>query len=98
MSLPKKDPNEIIYVSFDFSYVTTSISNPTVIATVENGKGDSTPSAIISGVPTMSGTTVQQLITGGVAGTNYRLTCTVTSGVEKFVSVALLPVDYLIPS
>ena len=55
-----------------------TISTATVAATVWSGN-DPTPSGIVSGAASISGTTVTQTITGGVIGTIYKLLCTITT-------------------
>ena len=77
MALSSKDPSEIITVTFDFSALLTVPSNP-VMTVVWNGGGlDASPSAMLSGVPTISGATVMQKYIGGQSGTTYDLKCQV---------------------
>lgn len=98
MSLPRKDPNETVYITFDFSNVAVSVESPVITAAVDSGKADANPSAILSGSPIVSGTTVLQLVTGGVAGSNYLLRCSVNVGAETVVNATILPVDYVSPT
>ena len=87
-----KDPSEIVLVTFDFTNVTTTVASPTVAATVAYGT-DGNPSAILSGAATVVGTTVTQLITGGLNGVSYKLECTITGGSgTKFVLADTMPV------
>lgn len=97
MSLPRKDPSETVYISFDFSNVASSITSSTITVTVNSGVADSSPSSILSGLPTIVGTVVNQLVTGGTAGTNYLIKCSVVSGAQTFVDATILPVDYVQP-
>ena len=53
-----------------------SISAVTITASVFSGD-DATPSAILSGLPAINGTTVEQLFTGGLPGVIYQLTFSV---------------------
>lgn len=55
-----------------------SISAQSVVASVYSGT-DASPSAIISGSATASGTRVTQKITGGTVGVLYQLTWTATT-------------------
>lgn len=77
--LPAKIAGETYTVEVDFATVLNgaTISSGAVTAAVYTGT-DASPSAIISGSATVSGTKIQQKITGGVAGVVYRLTFTAT--------------------
>ena len=97
MSLPRKDPSETVYISFDFSNVASSITSPVISVTTSSGTADTNPSAILSGVPSITGAVVSQLVTGGVAGTNYLIKCSATSVAQTFVDATILPVDYVQP-
>ena len=55
-----------------------TISTQSVTCTVWSGV-DSSPSSMISGSASASGTTVTQKITGGVVGVVYYLLCTITT-------------------
>lgn len=69
-----------------------TISSATVTASVYTGS-DTDPAAILSGSPSISGTTVTQLVTGGVIGTIYRLLYqAVTSAGQTLELEALLAV------
>ena len=74
--------------AFDFISalaVGETLVTATVVATVYSGV-DPAPAAILSGAPTISGTTVLQSVTGGVVGCIYGLTCTVTTSLGQTVS------------
>jgi hypothetical protein len=55
-----------------------TLSGAVCTATVFSGN-DASPQAIISGSPTINGTIVNQLVTGGVLGCVYEFLCTVTT-------------------
>lgn len=55
-----------------------TISTQSVAASVWSGT-DASPSAMISGSASASGTQVSQMLTGGVEGVVYNLTCTITT-------------------
>lgn len=55
-----------------------TLSTASVAAVVYSGT-DASPSSLISGSATISGSQVTQKITGGVLGVTYLLTCTVTT-------------------
>ena len=55
-----------------------TISTQAVTASVYSGT-DASPSSLISGAASASGSQVTQLLTGGVEGVVYKLTCTVTT-------------------
>lgn len=78
---PAKTSSEIHLLSFDFSNdlpAGVTISTQIVSAAVYSGV-DATPSAIISGAATDTAQVVTQLLTGGVSGTTYLLTCSITT-------------------
>jgi hypothetical protein len=77
--LSNKDPLETVPVIFDFVNLTATPASPVVTVVVASGT-DGNPSAILSGSPTVSGTKVQQFVTGGVNNVSYTLTCKVTPG------------------
>jgi hypothetical protein len=93
---PAKAPSEILTLTFPFLSrlaVGETISSATVSATVYSGT-DASPSAILSGGTTISGSEVKQKVTGGVLGVTYLLTCSaVTStgqnlALSGFLSIA----------
>jgi len=92
--LQPKQLGETQTYHFDFiSRLATNetISSQSVAATVYSGV-DPSPSSIISGAATASGTIVSQNITGGVAGTIYKLVCTaITSAGQTLQLVGYLP-------
>lgn len=59
-----------------------TISGATVTATVWSGT-DPSPSSIISGAASISGTQVSQKLTAGVAGNIYAVTCTATTSLSQ---------------
>jgi hypothetical protein len=72
----------------------SSISTQSVTASVYSGT-DASPSAIISGSATASGTQVTQKVTGGTVGVIYQLTWTVTTSggltLKKLGFLAIVP-------
>jgi len=90
-----KTPSTTQKVVFDFISqlaVGETISTQSVAATVWSGV-DSNPSAIVSGAATSSGTKVTQAITGGNAGTIYKLVCTITTSASQTLQIlGYLPV------
>lgn len=93
--LDSKDPAEFITITFDFAALTSAtLTGAVVTASVESGKDDASPSAIVSGAAQVSGLKVLQRIIGGQAGTNYLLRCQVDAGTERFVLSSILPVQY----
>ena len=91
-----KAVSETLKLSFDFTSsmaVTETITARGVAATVYSGV-DLTPSSIISGVATVSGKIVSQVITGGTAGVQYLLNCgATTSAGQILVITAYLTVE-----
>jgi hypothetical protein len=95
--LSAKDPAEQIAVTFDFSAGIiggeTITGTPSVTASATGGS-DTSPSAILSGAPLVSGSLVMQTVVGGLDGSTYKLRCliTLTPSNRKLVLAGLLPV------
>jgi hypothetical protein len=75
--MDKKDPAEIITVTFDFSDYATTCSNPVVTCLAVSGNLDPSASAMLSGSPQINGALILQRIIGGQDGTTYKLRCEV---------------------
>lgn len=89
----KKDPAEIVTVSFSFADEAGSISNPVVTIAHDSGDADPAPASMLVDGPQASGTTVMQKVQGGVLGATYCLRCEVEDDHGgKLVSAGLLPV------
>lgn len=76
-----KYSQEIIPITLDFSTLIDAsdyIASTTWAATVLIGT-DNTPSAIFSGTPTNTTKTASTVLTGGVSGVHYSISCTVTT-------------------
>ncbi|MBP8169295.1 MAG: hypothetical protein KAX99_06475 [Azonexus sp.] len=98
MSLPTKDPAEIITVEFDFTALAASVSAPTVTVAAAYGKDDATASAMLSGSPSVTGAEVRQRIIGGQSGTTYTLRCVADApDGSRYVLTASLPVETATP-
>jgi hypothetical protein len=88
-----KDPRETIIVSFNFAALTSAPLSPVLTVARHAGADDPTPSAIKSGSPSVSGPRVLQAITGGVAGTDYVLTCQIdVADGSRYILSGVLPV------
>lgn len=70
-----KYPAEIITITFDFSALATSISNPVFGCVAMQGRVDSAQSAMWIGSEEIQGTKVLRQIAGGKPGNTYRITC-----------------------
>jgi len=80
-----KKTGEIANVTFNFLSslgASETISTQSVTATVYSGT-DASPSSIISGSATASGTVVTQKLTGGVSGVIYQLLCSITTSLSQ---------------
>lgn len=64
-----------------------TISTAVVTATTYSGT-DASPSAIISGSATISGSNVTQKITAGTLGVTYLLLCTITTSAGQTLSMS----------
>ena len=79
--LPPKRVGSTKTYTFDFTSdlaIGETISTQAVTASVYAGT-DATPSAIVSGSASASGTVVSQKITAGVLGVIYKLICAITT-------------------
>lgn len=72
-----KYPAEIITITFDFSALSTSISNPIFGCVAMQGRVDSSQSAMWIGSEEIQGTKVLRKISGGQPGNTYRISCQV---------------------
>jgi hypothetical protein len=88
---PSKLVSETIGVTFDFTsklVAGDSVASATTSATVYTGV-DSTPSAILSGGPTITGTAqIIQKATAGVVGVIYEILCTATTTLGYVMSLS----------
>lgn len=77
--LPSKAVGETLPVTFNFLDLLEFgevITGTSLLATVFSGT-DAAPGDILSGIPTKTASEVTQVVTGGVSGVIYQLTCTV---------------------
>lgn len=84
-TLPSKYTSETVSALFDFTgqlAVGETISTAAATCAVFSGV-DSSPSAVISGSATASGSQVTQLLTGGVTGVIYDITVTITTSLSQ---------------
>lgn len=84
-SFPPKLAGSTLTVTFDFISnlaVSETISTQVVTCTVYSGT-DASPSSMISGSATASGTIVSQVITAGTEGVMYYLKCTITTSASQ---------------
>ena len=91
--LGPKAADETLDETFSFlgSLVTgETLSSATVTATVYSGT-DASPSSIVDGAATVSGTNIVQSITGGTAGVTYDLVCeALTSSGQQLIVAGYL--------
>lgn len=91
--LDPKDPDEEVFVRFDFAALTATPSAPEVTSARHAGEADSSPASIRSGQPTVSGSAVLQKVVGGIDGTDYLLRCLASApDGSKYVLTGVLPV------
>lgn len=79
--VPSKRSDEKIPVSFPFGdqlQFGETISGQAVTCVVYTGE-DASPSAVLYGAPSLSGSVVTQVVQAGVPGTIYQLVCVVTA-------------------
>lgn len=93
--LDEKFPDEVVSATMDFSPVLAA--GETVSAhscSLSLYVGNTEPVGMLSGGTSLSGSTVAQTLTGGVAGHVYRLRFSVlTSAARAYVSSSFLPID-----
>lgn len=85
-----KRAGETRLLTFDFGSMlaaSETLSTYSTAATVYTGT-DASPSAVISGSASVSGSVVSQKVTGGTAGNIYNLICTVTTSASQTLKVA----------
>jgi len=85
-----KPSGETKKLVFDFASslaVGETISSASVVATTYSGT-DSSPSSIISGSDTTSGSQVTQAVTAGTVGVTYLLTCTAITSASQTLQLA----------
>ena len=85
-----KRAGETRLLAFDFGSLLAAgetVSTQTVAATVYTGT-DASPSGVISGSATASGSVVSQKVTGGTAGNIYNLICTITTSAGQTLKIA----------
>lgn len=99
-TLQPKFSGETVKYEFDFAGQLASgetISTQTVTAAVYSGT-DASPSSIISGSASASGSVVTQAITAGTIGVIYELTCTITtSASQTLIITGYLPIIPKLP-
>ncbi len=92
---PAKDPAEALVADFSFANeiaVGETIASAQISCSVLSGK-DATPSAVLSGAPNISGSSVLQRFHGGVAGATYLMRCVATLSSGRVLALAaILPV------
>jgi hypothetical protein len=87
--LPSKYAGETAKYEFDFAGllgVTETISTQVCTAAVYSGT-DASPSSVVSGSASASGTIVTQTFTAGVLGVIYEITCTITTSASQTLAL-----------
>ena len=85
LQLPPKLSGDTVTVQFDFASrlaVGETISTQSVACTVYSGT-DASPSSMILGSASASGSIVSQKITAGTVGVVYSLACTITTSASQ---------------
>jgi hypothetical protein len=89
--MPYKQPGEVLDYDFDF---TDSLAEGDTVSTATVTVS---PSGLTLSTKTVSSPTVKQWVSGGTAGTRYRLTCAaVTSGGRTHEEEMVIPVAELV--
>ena len=97
--LGSKQPYEAYYVSFNFANLIGSSSIATAAVIVTDSSGATCTTAITTVAnQTMATSTVNIWIKGGVSGSEYQLSCKITTNAapqERYELDAILPVEEL---
>ena len=85
VELDAKRQTETVLVAFDFtSFLNLGETVSTQVTTSSVWSGtDSSPAAMISGASSNASGVISQLITGGLAGVLYLLSCTITTSLGQ---------------
>ena len=88
--LQPKKPGESQTITFDFiSRLAASETISTKVVTCVTWSGtDASPSSMISGAASSSGSIVSQLVIAGVAGVTYYLLCSITTSAGQTLQLA----------
>jgi hypothetical protein len=90
VTLPSKKLGETVVITFD--YISKLLAGETLVSAVCTSVVytgvDSNPSAVITGTPTISGTQVNQLVTGGVLGTIYTIVAKATTSLSQIIELS----------
>lgn len=77
-----KAPGEELRLAMDFSEEGWLLAGESIVSAVWSAQvysgTDPDPNAMISGAATLTGTTVEQLVIGGLEGVAYLMLCTLT--------------------
>ena len=76
----KKDPQEIVVLTFDFSGEAAAVSSPVVSVAHDSGEPDAAFASVLEGSAQVSGAKVLQRVKSGVDGANYLLRCEASDG------------------
>jgi len=102
--IPPKQVLETQRLQFDFISDLAegeTISTQSCACVVYSGT-DASPSNVISGSATASGTVVTQLITGGTLGVIYTITCSITTSLGQTLKqsgqLAIVPANAGVPA
>jgi len=85
-----KSVSETVTLAFSFlSHLATgeTISSASTTATVYSGT-DASPSSLISGAASISGSTVSQKVTGGTLGVTYILVCSAVTSLGQTLQIS----------
>lgn len=92
--LSSKDPEEIIVMTFDFTRAlipTEAIASVVYVSNEANG--DPLASAMLIGIPQISGSQVLQEVAGGINRITYHLRVSVSTSLgRRLINAAYLPV------
>ncbi len=91
-AIESKDSLEVIPVTIDFTNLVDQIDSVSITVSVKSGS-DANPAALIFAPAEITGTSVQQLIQGGVDRVVYLIRMDIVSGSLKYAEGVYLQIE-----
>lgn len=86
LSFTEKDPGETVRLGVDFeTLLATGETISSAAVSIRTLRGDSDPSAMLSGSPAIDGTAITELVSGGTDGDTYLLAFEATTDAGQII-------------